>query len=201
MVYLWRRLSETQRAEVLADRQKSRRPWRRPPHFDQGNTFYHLTAACYEHRDWIGHSPQRMEDFCRALLDVFENHPSGESPVAWCVLPNHYHVLAKTADLKSLVSALAKLHGRTSFLWNKEEECRGRKVWHGVADRAMRTDGHFWATVNYIHHNPVKHGYVEKWDEWPYSSAEDYLRGIGREEAAEIWKSYPVLDYGKGWDD
>ena len=106
MAYLWRRLSESQRAEVLADRQMNRRPWRRPPHFDQGNTFYHLTA-----------------------------------------------------------------------------------------------DGHFWATVNYIHHNPVKHGYVEKWDEWPYSSAVDYLREIGREEATAVWKSYPLLDYGKGWDD
>ncbi len=82
MAYLWRRLSESQRAEVLAERQKNRRPWRPPPHFDQGNTFYHLTAACYEHRDWIGLSPQRMEDFCRALLDVFENDLAGESPVA-----------------------------------------------------------------------------------------------------------------------
>ncbi len=201
MAYLWRRLSESERAEVLADRQKNRRPWRRPAHFDQGNTFYHLTAACYEHRDWIGHSPQRMEDFCRALLDVFENNSAGGSPVAWCVLPNHYHVLARTSDLKSLVGALAKLHGGTSFQWNKEEECRGRKVWHGVADRAMRSDGHFWATVNYIHHNPVKHAFVEKWDEWPYSSAVDYLREIGREEATAVWKSYPILDYGKGWDD
>ncbi len=201
MAYLWRRLTDSQRAEILTDRQMRKRPWRRPPHFDQGNTFYHLTGACYEHRDWIGLSPQRMEEFCQALLDVFETHPSCECPAAWCVLPNHYHALVRTSDLKSLVTALAKLHGGPSFQWNQEEECRGRQVWHGVADRAMRSEGHFWATVNYIHHNPVKHGYVNRWDEWPYSSAAEYLKEIGRDEAAVIWRKYPILDYGIRWDD
>ena len=65
----------------------------------------------------------------------------------------------------------------------------------------MRSEGHFWATVNYIHHNPVKHGYVARWDEWPFSSATGYLKNLGREEAARIWNDFPILDYGKGWDE
>jgi hypothetical protein len=65
----------------------------------------------------------------------------------------------------------------------------------------LRSDSHFWATINYIHHNPVKHGHVTRWDEWPFSSAAEYLKEVGREEAIRIWKSYPILDYGKGWDD
>ena len=28
--------------------------------------------------------------------------------------------------------------------------------------------------VNYIHHNPVKHGYVDETVHWRYSSARDY---------------------------
>ena len=142
-----------------------------------------------------------MADFCDQLLEVIQEHPDLQSPAAWWVLPNHYHLLVKTADLKSLVAAMAKLHGGTSFRWNNEETCRGRKVWHGVPDRAMRSDSHFWATINYIHHNPVKHGHVTRWDEWPFSSAAEYLKEVGREEAIRIWKSYPILDYGKGWDD
>ncbi|MEO5917910.1 MAG: hypothetical protein ABIS50_26995 [Luteolibacter sp.] len=201
MAYLWRNLSESGRKEILAYPQHHHRPWRRPPHFDQGNVFYHLTGACYEHRDWIGRSPARMEDFCGRLLDVPDAHPESESPAAWCVLPNHYHLLVRTSDLKSLVSSLARLHGSTSFQWNTEENSRGRKVWHGVSDRAMRGDGHFWSTLNYIHQNPVKHGFVSKWEDWPYSSASDYLREVGRDQAVTIWKNFPVLDYGKGWDD
>lgn len=64
----------------------------------------------------------------------------------------------------------------------------------------MRSDRHFWATVNYVHHNPVHHGYVLLWTDWPWSSARDYLREVGREEAARAWQAYPVKDYGKGWD-
>jgi putative transposase len=65
----------------------------------------------------------------------------------------------------------------------------------------MQNGEHFWATVNYIHHNPVKHGYVKSWWEWPFSSAGDFLESEGRDEAARIWKEYPLMDYGKGWDD
>jgi len=54
--------------------------------------------------------------------------------------------------------------------------------------------------VNYIHHNPVHHGYVEKWQDWPWSSATDFIERVGRETALKIWREYPVFDYGKTWD-
>jgi putative transposase len=47
----------------------------------------------------------------------------------------------------------------------------------------------------------VHHGYVKKWEDWPFSSARDYLQAVGRQKALETWYNYPVLDYGKGWDD
>jgi putative transposase len=99
------------------------------------------------------------------------------------------------------VRTLGKVHGTTSFRWNGEENQRGRKIWHSVSDRGMRNADHFWSTVNYIHHNPVKHGYVDQWTEWPFSSAGDFLDEIGRDQAVQLWKQYPLLDYGKGWDD
>jgi len=51
-----------------------------------------------------------------------------------------------------------------------------------------------------VHHNPVHHGYARLWTDWPWSSARDYLREVGREEAERIWRDFPVRDYGKGWD-
>ena len=54
--------------------------------------------------------------------------------------------------------------------------------------------------MNYIHHNPVKHGYVDKWQDWPWSSAAEFLARVGRETAEKIWREYPILDYGKKWD-
>ena len=74
------------------------------------------------------------------------------------------------------------------------------KVWFRCVERAMKSERHFFATLNYVHNNPVKHGYVERWQDWPYSSARDYLTSVGFDEAARIWHEYPVLDYGKDWD-
>lgn len=196
MPYLWRQLTERQREELLAQRKRLGRPWHRPPHFDRGSIHYHLVAACYEHRPHIGFSAERMSAFSHELL---ESLPA--EPAAWCVLPNHYHVLVVVGELQATVQKLSQLHGRTSFRWNQEEGCRGRKVWHGCSDRGMRGTRHFWATLNYIHQNPVRHGYARRWADWPFSSASDYLAEVGREDAVRIWREYPVKDYGAGWDD
>jgi putative transposase len=68
-------------------------------------------------------------------------------------------------------------------------------------ETAIKSERHFWATVNYIHHNPVKHGHVDKWTDWPYSSAEAYLKSVGKEQALKNWKEYDISEMGKDWDE
>ncbi len=197
-MYIWRKLSQEQREEMLRFRIQQHRPWHSPPLlFNEGQ--FHLSAACYEHQPHIGRDLARMESFNQSLLETIE---TGQHQLfAWCVLPNHYHLLVETINLKRLKKELGKLHGRTSFEWNREESSASRTVWFRCSDRAIRSERHYWATINYIHNNPVHHGYVEKWTDWPFSSAKSYLDAVGLDQAKAIWKDYPVLDYGKGWDD
>ena len=61
---------------------------------------------------------------------------------AWCVLPTHWHVLARITDLLDTIQAVGRLHGRASHAWNGEQGCRGRTCWHRCADRAMRNEAH-----------------------------------------------------------
>ena len=198
MAYLWRKLTPEQQAELLDHRMRIGLPWHSPPHFDYDDkrTFL-LTAACFEHNPIIGATPERISRFCGQLIEAI----GSDSVKSWVVLPNHYHVLASVGDLKSLAVRIGQLHGRTSRMWNLDDNSSGRKVWHRMSDRRIRGARHFHATVNYIHHNPVKHGYVEKWTQWPYSSAEDYLNTVGVGQATAVWREYPLDDYGKGWDD
>jgi REP-associated tyrosine transposase len=174
-------------------------PWHRPPHRASEKTRYHITAACFEHRHFIEHTQERLQSFCDTLLDVFKLR--GALIHAWCVLPNHYHALVASTDILAVLDELGRMHGRLSFLWNGEENTRGRQVWCGATERYMRNDAHFWATMNYVHNNPVHHRYVEQWQDWPFSSAQEYLEQMGRAFALRIWNEYPILDYGKGWDD
>lgn len=198
--YLWRQLTPKQREELLVWRKERGYPRHSPPHRPNlSHLRFLISAACYEHSHYLGRNPERMEDFSRDLLAVFTLH--ADQTFAWCVLPNHYHALVEAPDVKKLLRELGQLHGRTSHTWNGEDNARGRKVFFRAVERAMRSDRHFRATLNYVHHNPVRHGYVERWTDWPWSSAPEYLAQTGIEEAKRAWHDYPIHDYGKTWDE
>ena len=198
--YRWRQLTPEQRAQLLGWRQQRGHPWHSPPHRPNfGHLRFHITASCYEHQYHLGQCRECMDAFARDLLTVFA--ALARQTFAWCVLPNHYHALVEAPDILGLLVELGRLHGRTSHTWNGEENSRGRKVFFRAVERAMRSERHFWATLNYVHHNPVHHGYVERWTDWPWSSAAKYLAQAGSAEAKRIWQDYPLGDYGKGWDD
>jgi len=65
----------------------------------------------------------------------------------------------------------------------------------------MRSERHYHTTINYIHNNPVKHGYVDKWGDWLYSSFHGFLEEKGRDWLKQYWLAYPMLNYGEHWDE
>ena len=200
LMYEWRKMTPEDRLEVMHFRSTHQRPWHSPPHFHSRETsLYLFTASCFNHAAIVGHSPDRMQAFEEALLETAEATCS--KVFAWVVLPNHYHFLAETSDSMDALHQLGLLHGRTSHSWNGEEDRRGRQVWCNATKTAQKSESHFWASMNYVHHNPVKHGYVSRWQDWPFSSAHQYLDKVGEDTARRIWRDYPIQDYGKAWDD
>jgi putative transposase len=198
-MYDWRRMTENDRAHALEVRRARQLPWHSPPHLDlEGTHQYLVSAACYEHASIIGKNSDRMTECEEALLQICREYCLATH--AWCVLPNHYHVLVTTERIAELRRWLGQFHGRSSHAWNGEDSARGRKVWYNCFERPMKSKRHFWATINYVHHNPVHHGYAQNWHDWPWSSAEEFLQRVGRDRALEIWKQYPIMDYGKKWD-
>jgi putative transposase len=198
-MYDWRKLTDNERIKVLAERKGRKLPWHSPPHLKfEGFVTFIITAACYEHAHIIGKNSERMFDCEQQLLDICNNLDI--QIFAWCILPNHYHILVRTDNIDLLRNGLGKFHGRTSRYWNKEDDKPGRKVWFNFFDREMKSAQHFWASLNYIHHNPVHHGYTNKWQDWMFSSANNYLEKFGHDKAKFIWNEYPILDYGKDWD-
>ena len=198
-MYEWRKMTDKERARILAERKGRGLPWHSPPHLEfVGDITFIITGACYEHQHIIGKSLERLAKFEK---DILESCQSVNSKIfAWCILPNHYHLLVRTNSIKQLRKELGKLHGCTARFWNKEDNLQGRQVWFNFFDRNMKSNGHFLASLNYIHHNSVHHGYTQKWQDWSFSSANEYLEKVGHEKAAQIWREFPILDYGKDWD-
>lgn len=88
-------MSDKQREEALKYRQTQRFPKHSPPHFDYENERqYIITAACYEHAHIIGKSHERMTNCETEILKICESFST--AIYAWCLLPNHYHILLKT---------------------------------------------------------------------------------------------------------
>jgi putative transposase len=126
---------------------------------------------------------------------------NGVEVQAWVILPNHYHLLANVTDFRVLGGIFRLVHGPTARQWNLDDATPGRKVWYRFADRAIRSERHCYTTLNYIHFNPVKHGWAQSPYGWLESSVHWYLEHNGRDWLRDVWARYPVLDYGHGWDD
>ena len=196
-MYEYRRLTPEQREQLVQERLANGNPPHQPPHPMRSEGIYLLTATCYEHRDHI-RTPERRQDVVDLLFEWFIRH--GMEVIAWVVLLNHYHVLVHVAEFDALGAVFRRVHGRTSHAWNGADDTRGRKVWYRYSDRAMRSERHYYTTLNYVHYNPVKHGLVTSPYDWPWSSVHWYLEHNGREWLRDLWRRYPIRDYGKSWD-
>ncbi len=197
-MYEYRTLTPEQRAQLVQERLARGYPPHSPPHPVRDQPYYLLTTACYEH---VYHMqrPSRRREVLDALFEVFI--ANGIEIRAWAVLPNHYHLLAHVADFDALAHAFRLVHARTGLRWNREEAMPGRRVWYRFTDRAMRSEGHYHTTLNYIHFNPVKHGCVQSPYDWQESSVHWYLEQLGREWLRDLWARHPLRSYGSGWDD
>lgn len=199
-MYQYRKMTTEERARVLAARRSLGRPWHAPPHFQQTKGVYMISAACYEHHPIMATDARRAE-WERTILDrLSQEGPESIDIRAWVVLPNHYHLLIE-GDLHVFSRRVAHLHNGKATQWNREDKTPGRKVWHRFSDRIIRSERHYYASLNYNHANPVKHGNVPLAHEWEWSSLAVYLELVGRECLAKWWTQYPVDDYGKGWDE
>ena len=119
---------------------------------------------------------------------------------AWVILDNHYHLLLKSQRGQELPRFFGRLHGGTAWQLNDWAGVRGRQVWHNYWDTCIRDEKGYWTRFNYIHHNPVKHGYTQKAVDWPFSSYHYYLRTQGQAWLDDYLAAYPVLDYLEGDD-
>jgi len=97
----------------------------------------------------------------------------------WVVLPEHMHCLIELPEndidyatrirlIKiGFSKAIPKTERRSSVRIKRGE--RGiwqRRYW----EHLIRDEADFQAHMNYIHYNPVKHGWVKHVKDWPYST-------------------------------
>ena len=197
-MYDYSKLTLEERRAIIQDRAARGFPAHAPPHPIRDERFYLLTAACYQHVHHM-RAPERRQQVQTALFEQFTLH--GIAITAWVILPNHYHLLVHVSDFAALSHIFRAVHGPTSRAWNQADAQLGRRVWFTFADRAIRSERHYATTCNYIHYNPVKHGYAQSPYDWAESSVHWYAATHGQEWLRSTWRAHPINNYGAGWDD
>lgn len=99
---------------------------------------------------------------------------AGTAVWAWCLMPNHVHLVLAPARPDGLAAALAPLHRRYTWEINQREGWRGF-LWQSRFASCPMDEAHLHACFRYVELNPVRAGLVERPEQWRWSSARAHL--------------------------
>lgn len=163
----------------------------RPPHLYVDGMWYFITASTVNGAHILA-TDEHLDMWMQTLRGLIKEF--GIKLVAWVVLSNHYHLLVLPKIGRDLGNFMKRLNGGASYHLNLLDNSRGRSVWYTYWDTCIRDERDFWTRFNYIHYNPVKHGYVKQPQDWLFSSYRFYLRDEGETWLAECWAQFTPGD-------
>jgi putative transposase len=95
---------------------------------------------------------------------------------AYCLMPNHVHLVAVPDTKESLAAAIGEAHRRYTRLINKREEWRGF-LWQGRFASFPMDEAHLYLATRYVELNPVRAGLVQQPWQYRWSSAAAHIAG------------------------
>ena len=101
--------------------------------------------------------------------------------IAYCLMPNHVHLVLVPAAADSLARMLQQLHARYAQRINRERDWTGH-LWQGRYFSSALDTTYFWAALRYVELNPVRAGMVERAEDYRWSSAGAHC-GLYRDSA------------------
>ncbi|MFO7626220.1 MAG: transposase [Candidatus Fermentibacteraceae bacterium] len=93
---------------------------------------------------------------------------------AYCLMPNHVHIVAVPSDPGNLTRALGEAHRRYTCRINRREGWTGH-LWQGRYASFPMDDAHLLLSARYIEQNPVRAGLCAMPEQWRWSSARHHL--------------------------
>ena len=94
----------------------------------------------------------------------------GLAVLAYCLMPNHTHLVGIPASESALGETLRDAHTAYAVYRNHCERCTGH-LWQGRFFSCVLDEAHLWAALRYVERNPVRAGLVETAGDYRWSSA------------------------------
>lgn len=96
---------------------------------------------------------------------------------AYCLMPNHTHLVAVPPDEGALARAIGEAHRRYTLMINRRHGWVGC-LWQGRFTSTPMNEVYLLACARYIEMNPVRAGFVSDAGDYPWSSAHAHLSKI-----------------------
>jgi len=142
----------------------------------QAGGWYFFTVVTYGREKILTH-PKGIERLREAFQQVMGKHPFSIDGIV--VLPDHIHCLWRLPEDDADFSVrwrLIKRHYSIGF----DAAVTGRRekrIWQPRFWEHLIRDEEDWRRhMDYVHYNPVKHGYVNAAGDWPYSSFKNAVK-------------------------
>ena len=115
---------------------------------------------------------------------------------AYCLMPNHVHLVMVPHEPDALRCALGEAHRRYTRRVNSREGWVGH-LWQERFHSFVMDETYMLAAVRYIETNPVRAGLCARAWDWPWSSARAHRRG----EDDELVRVDPLMRLVGDWAD
>jgi putative transposase len=119
---------------------------------------------------------------------------AGVAVWAYCLMPNHVHLILVPSEADGLRAALGEAHRRYTRHVNFREGWRGY-LWQGRFASVPMDEAYLLACARYVELNPVRARLVRRARDWRWSSARAHLEG--RDDGLAIVR--PLLDLASDW--
>jgi putative transposase len=163
------------------------------------NSIVFITCVTKDRYPYLKSEPD-INLFFETLARVKEINPF--ELLAYVVLPDHLHWLMKVNDPSGDFSKV--MHSiKRNFTRNYKHAHnvqRSLQIWQrGYWDHVIRDEQDLELHLDYIHWNPIKHGYVNKPEKWQHSSYYDWTRN-GFYEIGWGWDTEPISINGMDFE-
>ena len=115
---------------------------------------------------------------------------------AYCLMPNHVHLVAVPTTEDGLAQAVGEAHRRYTLMINQREGWRGH-LWQERFSSFVMDEMHLMAAVRYVELNPVRAGMVVEPGGYRWSSAAAHLKKAND----SLVNVEPMLQMVDSWDD
>lgn len=158
------------------------------------NQIYHIINRG-NRRETVFHDKYDYERFLKLLEESKQRYEI--NIYAYCLMPNHFHIVVYTNDAQSLSKALHWISSSYVRYYNKKYKISGH-LWQGrYKSFIVQQDSYLLVLLKYVEANPKRANIVKRCEDFKYSSAynrinkiDDNILDIVPIELPNNWSNY-----------